>query len=161
MSWWTAYFAELSRVFHGEKWTMSAAARDRYGLNWIHGMDGAGLSRDPGSIHTGKNSGYQAISLAVLFGATKIYLLGFDFQRAGGRTHWHGDHPRGLGNGGNYPSWVAAMNVLARDLQAAGIEVINCSRKSAIECFKKKTMEELTTWPLPRCEAAPTAAPGA
>jgi hypothetical protein len=148
MAWWTAYFAEVSRVFKGEKWTVSAAARDRYDLHWIYGMDRPGLSKDPTFIHTGKNSGYQAMSLAALFGVKRILLLGFDFQRSGGRTHWHGDHPRGLGNGGQYPTWVRAMNELARDLERAQIEVINCSRKSAIHCFPVKTIEQCTSWPL-------------
>ena len=148
MAWWSAYFAEVSRVFRGEKWTVSAVARDRFDLHWIYGLDRPGLSTDPSFIHTGKNSGYQAISLAVLFGAQRIRLLGFDFQRTSGRTHWHGDHPRGLGNGGQYPTWVAAMNVLARDLTRAGIEVINCSRRTALQCFERKTMEEITEWPL-------------
>jgi hypothetical protein len=137
-----AYFPEVSRNFHGEKWTVNARARDRFDLYWIFGQDKGGLSNDPTVIHQGKNSGYQAIGLAHLFGAARILLLGFDFSRDGTRTHWHGDHPRGLGNGGSYPSWVAAMNGLATDLKAAGVEVINCSRRTAIACFERKAIED-------------------
>jgi hypothetical protein len=136
--WWIHYFPELARAFHGEKWTVSARARDQFDLHWIYGMDKPGLSTNPTLIHTGKNSGYQAIGLAALFGCTRILLLGFDFQRNGGKTHWHGDHPRGLGNGGMYPTWVAAMNKLSVDLEAAGVTVINCSPKTALQCFSRQ-----------------------
>jgi hypothetical protein len=141
-TWWNRYFPELSTCFHGEMWTVSTAARDRYGLSWIYGQDRNGLSREATSIHTGKNSGYQAISLAYLFGAKRILLLGFDFQRTGGKSHWHGDHPRGLGNGGRFPIWATAMATLARDLEGAGVEVVNCSRQTALRCFRRSTIQE-------------------
>lgn len=105
-------------------------------------MDKPGLSKDPTYIHQGKNSGYQAISLAALFGATTIILLGFDFQRTSGKSHWHGDHPRGLGNGGNFTSWISHMNQLAKDLARANVRVINCSRKTALKCFPQVPIED-------------------
>jgi len=137
-----AYFPEVARNFHGEKWTVNARARDRFDLFWIMGLDNGGLSKDPTCIHQGKNSGYQAMSLAHLFGVARILLLGFDFSQDGTKTHWHGDHPRGLGNGGTYPDWVRAMQPLAVDLKAAGVEVINCSRRTAIDCFPRRAIEE-------------------
>lgn len=137
-----AHFPEVSRTFRGEKWTVNARARDRFDLHWIYGQDKGGLSKDPTTIHQGKNSGYQAMGLAYLFGAARMLLLGFDFSRDGSKTHWHGDHPKGLGNGGTYPSWVAAMNLLEKDLKAAGVEVINCSRRTAINCFPRRPIEE-------------------
>jgi len=141
-SWWGTYFPEVARAFHGEKWTINQNARDRFDLYWILGLDNAGLSRDPGIIHQGQNSGYQAVGLAYLFGAARILLLGFDFGRSFGKSHWHGDHPRGLGNGGSFAAWCAAMNLLAKDLAAAGVEVINCSRMTALTCFPRMSIEE-------------------
>jgi hypothetical protein len=143
-TWWIAHFAEVSRVFRGEKWTVSARSRDQFDLHWIYGMDKPGLSKDPTMIYQGRNSGYQAVSLACLFGAARILLLGFDFARSGGKTHWHGDHPKGLGNGASsYGTWVAAMNRLSVDAAAAGIEIINCSRKTALHCFPRRAIEEV------------------
>lgn len=136
------YFPEVARAFHGEKWTTSPQARDRFDLYWIYGMDRPGLSEDPTYITQGKNSGYQAISLAHNFGASRLLLLGFDFQRTGGKSHWHGDHPKGLGNGGQFHNWIAAMKKLAQDLAAANVEVINCSRKTALTCFPQRSIEE-------------------
>jgi hypothetical protein len=147
-AWWVMYFPEVSRAFRGEKWTLNENARDRFDLHWMFGIDRAGLSPDPTYIHQGQNSGYQAVGLAHLFGAARVLLLGFDFGRTGGKSHWHGDHPRGLGNGGSFPAWIAAMNVLARDLAAAGTEVINCSRMTALKCFPRMSIEEALCRPM-------------
>ena len=153
LTWWRVYFPEVSRTFRGEKWTVGAAARDAFDLHWVYGLDRPGLSRDPTFIHTGRNSGFQAIGLAALFGAARIILLGFDMQRTGGKSHWHGDHPRSLGQGDHYSRWAAAMNQLAKDAAAAGIEIINCSRKTALQCFPQRDLEEtlcqLPTTPSP------------
>jgi hypothetical protein len=113
------------------------------GVHWIEGIDAPGLAypQRHDVIHTGYNSGYQAIGLAALFGATRILLLGFDFANLGAQVHWHGNHPTGLANGGQYPLWIAAMNRLAEDLQKSHIEVINCSRRSALKCFPRRAIE--------------------
>jgi hypothetical protein len=141
-SWWIAYFPELAIQFKGEKWTINENARDRFDLHWLLGFDKAGLSRDSGTINQGQNSGYQAVSLAHLFGAARILLLGFDFGRTHGRAHWHRDHPGLMGNGGSYPAWIAHMNILATELAAAQVEVVNCSRYTALTCFPRMAIEE-------------------
>ena len=63
--------------------------------NFHPGGHGTGLSLDPDKLVTGHNSGFQALNLAVLAGARRILLLGYD-GKAGqdGRTHWSGGHPR-------------------------------------------------------------------
>ncbi len=150
-SWWQHYFPEVALTFRGsEMWTVATAARDQFKLKWIYGYDAIGLSKTPDKIHTGYNSGYQSIGLAALWGASKILLLGFDFQRTNGKTHWHGDHPRAtLGNGGRYPQWVKAMERLAIDARDRGIDIVNCSRKTALRCFRQSSIEiELPQLPL-------------
>lgn len=89
------------------------------------------------------NSGYQAINLAYHFGAKEIYLLGFDMQRTNGLSHWHGDHPKGWANGGDYRDWINRMNELAIDLRREGVKVVNCSRETALECFDRSTIDEV------------------
>lgn len=131
--------------FAGELWTISEAARERYGLRWIFGQEGGGLSPDPSYIHTGMNSGYQALHLAAVFGVQRVVLLGYDFMVGpGGRRHHHGDHPKGLGNAppSRYPTWVRAMDVLARDLRRTGVEVVNASRRTALRCFPRRDLSE-------------------
>ena len=137
------YFREAAAaVGSAEMWTCTNLARDRFKINYIYGASNSGLSKKPGQIHTGLNSGYQAIGLAHLWGAKRVLLLGYDMMRTGGRTHWHGDHPRKMGNGGRFHEWVREMGTLAADAKKIGMEVVNCSRKTALTCFQRSTIQE-------------------
>lgn len=96
-----------------------------------------GLSLDPGALVTGRNSGFQAVNLAVLSGVKKIVLLGYDGRPgADGRTHWFGEHPR--------PAPLAvfeemrkAFSAAEAAIEATGVRVVNCSPGSAIDSFPK------------------------
>lgn len=100
-----------------------------------------GLSLDPQSLVTGRNSGFQALNLAVLAGATTILLLGFDGKPADdGRTHWSGGHRRPTPDGA-YAEYRMAMNA-APAIKAAGVRVINASPGSAIDAFEKMALED-------------------
>lgn len=141
--WWDHYYPEVTRVFQGgELWTISSLAAKTYKLHFVRGdPHRQGLNPDKQTINTGRNSGYQSICLAHLFGCSRIILLGFDFQRTGGKSHWHGDHPRSLGTGGRFPMWIEEMGKLATDAKAIGTEIINCSRQTALRCFPRATIE--------------------
>lgn len=133
----------MSRVVKGECWTVSTKAKTEFKANWIRGEPKRGLSRNLDSINTGQNSGYQAIGLAYLWGARRILLLGYDFKIHGGRRHWHPDHPGNMGNvGGNLAQWAVSMGELADDLKKEGVEVVNCSRVTALRCFPRSTITE-------------------
>ncbi|HCE6817724.1 hypothetical protein ACSBR8_21920 [Pseudomonas aeruginosa] len=88
-----------------------------------------------------QNSGAGAASLAAFWGARRIILLGYDCQKTGGRAHWHGDHPAALGNAGSVDKWPSQFRQLAAHL--AGLEVINCSRETALEAFPRRPLEEV------------------
>lgn len=100
-----------------------------------------GLGEDV--IHTGGNSGYQAINLAYLMGATEIILLGYDMQITEGLSHWHGDHKKGLSQQHCFKGWIGHMNILAQHLKQRGVNVYNCSRQTALECFERKNLEDV------------------
>ena len=112
-------------------------------LRPLHGsVHGVGLSRDAGALVTGRNSGFQALNLAVLAGARRILLLGFDgAPAADGSTHWHGGHKSPSGPS-IYKHFRAAMTAVEGDLAAIGVEVLNCSPGSAINSFPKVPLEE-------------------
>jgi len=124
-------------------WSVSEMARDKFGTYWIRCGTGQGFSREPDTINGGGNSGYQAIHLAATFGAKKIVLLGFDMQRTGGREHWHGKHEGNLPHGAGFGSWMKSMAFLAADLRRMGVDVVNCSRVTAMRCFRRATLEEI------------------
>lgn len=147
--WWTTYLslprergiAHLSD-WRGERWSASDDARRLYGVNRIKGRWGDGHSKEPGVIHFGGNSGYQAIELAAQFGARRILLLGYDMQLTDGKHHWHGLHPPNMGNGTNFAVWCRRAVEQAAGLQEAGIEVLNCSRQTALTAFRQFKLED-------------------
>jgi hypothetical protein len=111
-----------------------------YGISKVTGIKGVGLGKD--KVHYGANSGYQMMNLAYLFGAKRIILLGFDMMRQGAKTHWHGDHPSPLGNECPVKMFLNNFPALAADLEKEGVEVINATRETALNCFKKMKLED-------------------
>lgn len=110
----------------------------------IRGEHRPGLSLDPDCIHFGSNSGYQALNLAVLLGAKRIVLLGFDMKPApDGRRHWFGNHPGALHRHSPYGDWIRNFRTTLPDLERAGVEVINCTPGSALDCFPSARMEDV------------------
>lgn len=99
-----------------------------------------GLCLDPSGVRNGKNGGYAALNLAVHLGVSRVLLLGYDMQRTKGRDHWHRDHPYNMPN--PYTSWVRLFRTIAAPLAAAGVEVINCSRESALDCFPRMALSD-------------------
>ena len=121
-------------------WTQDIIASSKYGLNRVEGKRADGLGKD--KVHYGANGGYQAINLAYLFGAKKIILLGFDMKRGKVKSHWHGEHPGGLNKDLLIKTWLKNFPKLAEDLKSEGVEVINSTRDTALECFNKVKLED-------------------
>lgn len=97
---------------------------------------GTGLSLDPEYLVTGSHSGWQALNVAVLAGARRILLLGFDAKEPlhGEKGHWFGEHktPTPIAA---YAAYRNAYKAGARAVEAAGVIVLNCSPGSAIDAF--------------------------
>lgn len=136
--------------FIGEKWSSHSvrpgpendkiSAAEKYGLRLVAGRDGEGFSFDPGVIHYGSNSGFQAINLALLMGARRILLVGFDMHSRNGR-HFFGDHPEPLSNALRLEGLVPYFQ-RAAELLPPSIEIVNCTPGSALDCFPMATLEE-------------------
>lgn len=140
-AWWDKH-GEEAHAFEGEKYCY-AQGGERWGAKRITGSTGGGLSGKVGEIRTGGNSGHQAIHVVYNMGAKRIILLGFDMGFSNGKSHWHGDHPHGLSNCGDFKRWISQINLLAKGLAAQGVEVINCSRNTNLECFKREDPQSI------------------
>lgn len=94
-------------------------------------------------IGCGGNSGFQAINLAIQFGAKRLLLVGMDFRVDLG-IHWHGRHPQTLNNPrpASVDSWRRALEGQAEAIKAMGVEVVNCSPVSTLTAFPKMTLRE-------------------
>ncbi len=106
----------------------------------------SGLSKDPSMIFAGGNGGHQALNLAFHLGAARIVLIGYDMKfSVSGNRHWHERHPQGLNNPDEvtFQRWIPALQAIAADLKTAGVEVINCSIDTALDCFPRARLEEV------------------
>ena len=144
-AWWRSDPEALS--FPGVKLTQDerTAERHRGRVARVVSQAAPGLSFEDGLIHTGGNSGFQALNVAVQAGANPILLLGFDMGASPtGKKHWHADHPPGLNNPGdiNFAYWRTAFESAVPDLERAGVQVWNCTPGSALDCFTKMTLDE-------------------
>jgi hypothetical protein len=93
-------------------------------------------------LHTGGNSGWMGLNLAFLYGARRIYLLGFDMGAApDGKRHFDGDHPKPLVQAMPFAEWIHRIDKAAPQLKAEGCKVVNCTRRSALKCFPMSTVE--------------------
>lgn len=141
LQWWDRYHEEAAG-FAGEKWTWSEMAAVRYELRRVRRAEGDGLCRRRLEVHSGGNSGYQAVNLAYHFGARRIVLLGFDMHRQAG-GHWHGEHDGMLSApAGHFPVWRRAFERLAFDLSQEGVRVFNATEGTALRCFPRVTLAE-------------------
>lgn len=107
-----------------EKWTNSKTAAKKFGISRFN-------------CQSGYNSGAQAILFAIARGATEIILLGFDGSVENG-THWHGNHVKTQNpDASSCKAWAEHFRQLPKT-----IPIINCSRYSAIEAFKRADLDE-------------------
>lgn len=136
--WWERRGDELA-CFDGMRFTLDPAA-ERW-ARVLRNTGVSGLERDPSGLKTGKNSGAQAINLAVHLGAAKIVLLGYDMTAAAdGRAHFFGAHPHGL-----TPPFVDFrpwFEPIAEALRSLGIAIVNASRRTSLTCFPRQSLLE-------------------
>jgi hypothetical protein len=152
LAWWQLH--KGLKEFEGLKLTHDrVACRTFTGLQHVnieHVASDEILTERPSYVGAGGNSGFQAMNLAVQFGATGIVLVGIDCSLEHG-PHWHGRHPYQMNNPApsNVKRWKAAFEAAAPRLKALGIDVVNCSPKSALVSYPKLTIgEALARWQL-------------
>lgn len=96
-----------------------------------------------GEVGGGGNSGFQVLNLVAQMGATGIALLGFDMKVINGKIHFYGRHPHNNPDEFAFVRWTKWMTLAAPKLSERGIEVINCSAQSSLQCFKRMTVLEM------------------
>lgn len=148
--WW---FRETHRpgidTFGGLKYSVDEfliAARRRHhppprrppGVEVLDNTGDTGIETQPTGLRTGRNSGYQAVNLAVHLGARRILLLGYDMKTSkDGRHHWHNDYR----STSAYDHFCQSFETTVEPLRTLGIEVLNCTRDTALRCFPRVPLE--------------------
>jgi len=129
---WWRYHAQEALKFKGLKVTAQSSV-EFPAVMCLRNTGTCGFDADPRCIRTGGNSGYQAIHVAMQAGAERILLFGFDMR--GG--HYHGPHPEPLRNTteDTFSRWRERFKTLKVCADSRGIEILNCTPGSALECF--------------------------
>lgn len=138
--WWQHY--KGAPEFAGLKYALEPQPMPWPDVRVLKNTGHDGLELDPGGLRTGYNSGYQAVNLAVHFGAARIILLGFDMTVGPtGDQNWFGAHPNHL-TGSPYPIFRQQFQTLIEPLKAAGVEVVNATRFTLLTAFPRVPLEE-------------------
>ena len=130
-------------TFAGLKYGLDPDTPAAWGVSLLRNTGPLGLERDPSGVRTGKNSGYQAINLAVHLGATRI--LPARLRHGAGRR-WADAFPRAAPGRASdaVPVRPDARGVrdLVEPLAAIGVTVINCSRQTTLDVFPRQALPE-------------------
>lgn len=141
--WWDVH--PDGRKFAGLKVTPDADAARQHRLHLIRLIEQNDPAKndmtivDLGVIARGGNGGFQLTNLVMQFGVRRILWLGFDCRG----DHWHGKHDAPLHN----PSlqrlaiWAATFDTQSKRLRRMGVEIINCSDRSALQAYPCMSVE--------------------
>lgn len=130
--WWPRY--DLS-WFNGRKVSVSASTD----IEVLEYKTNIPWSDTPGLLATGGNSGFQAVNLAELEGATKIILLGYDMGFTGKKHWWTGQYKRQSRNS-RYDEWLKRWDQAKPHIKA---EVINCTPGGYLETFERANLRDV------------------
>ena len=119
--WWSRHIREINIA--AERWTCNRSAARWYRLNYHHAVGYW-------------NSGLRAVQFALLQGAKRVILLGYDCSVENG-THWHGNHPNG-----NNPDAAKCKGWIEQFKSLAAFDIINSSRVSALPWFPRASLEQ-------------------
>lgn len=139
---------EYSPVFGDfDKWHWDKGICDKYGYKYIEGRWGDGLSTDRSYIHYGHSSGYQALNLALHYGANEIYLCGYDMRYEGRRHYFDGlsgedgEYPERLRKYSTFDGLIKQYETIPR--VNPDLKIFNCTKDSALTCFPYRNISEL------------------
>ena len=129
-SWWKMYADDVQRIFKGERFSNNVQDV-RYRVKQMPDIDGFA------------NSGAALIAMLIKNKVNRVILLGYDCQKTDGKAHWHGDHPKGLGNAKGMDKW---HDRFAKLIKLEGeTKIINASRATALDMFERMDLENALT----------------
>lgn len=108
-------------------------------LEWLWATPRKGKGLGELKLGWNKNTGALAVNLALLLGAKRIYLLGFDMHLSKeGKPNWH-DNMINRASVGVYEKFIEAFTRVSIDLKKKfpGREVINVTNNSDLDIFPK------------------------
>jgi hypothetical protein len=140
---WFSRFEDELKDFQGIVVTNHTLFQGQH-PSWLKAMRrwGRGLHRD--GIGWNKNSGAAALNLALLFGAKRVFLLGFDMKPTQeNKPNWH-DRAFEEPKADVYDGFLHAFKRVADDLPRVfpGCEVFNVTDDSRLDVFPKVSLAD-------------------
>lgn len=142
IKWFASFERDLSR-YKGTVFT-NCLQLQKTKLPWLWTMPrkGSGLYED--ALGWNGNTGAEAINLALLLGAKRVYLLGFDMHLSkDGKSNWH--HNRlNKPDKDVYTKFLKGFKKLVIDLgkKFPGVQIINVTDDSDLNLFSKIGVDE-------------------
>lgn len=137
LQFWLAYGDRVEAEFPGRLFSIRSRGRKRIevldvDVRWFFGP---------------ANSGASAVSIAIAAGARRVVLLGIDCMVGADRAkHWHEPYRPGVDGGSNaasMPNWPGLFATVAWHARKHDVEVVNCSRATALTCFPCQPLEDV------------------
>ena len=116
---------------------------DGYDIKSILKGRQAGIDRRPQFVCWNGSSGGSAINLAYHLGAKKIILIGFDMQPINGKYNYHDDYLEKRTAVDPYKKFLIPFPVIAKAARKLGIEILNATPGSKINCFPMVNLEDI------------------
>lgn len=135
--------------FMGLKFTPSPGAARVFRLRQTKVKPGARIVLDPpstlgcGLLRGGGHSGWQAINLAVQFGARRIVLAGFEMTLQYGHRFNGGSAGVAKADAGRVERWRKEMDDAVEEFTKIGCDVINATPGSALRNYPRASLQEL------------------
>lgn len=123
-AWWREN--DCASGFSGVKLCGERRGYDELGLGHVKVSVGINQILLGDSVGSGANSGFQALNLAVQWGAKDIVLVGFDMQLSP-EIHWHGPHEGALSNPKEFTVtvWRKYLDAVYSQLKELGVNVVS------------------------------------
>jgi len=151
-NWYKQHHYEL-RTFPGLKICCQPQLEDdpgarAEGIKVIARGQPEGLERRKGYVCWNRSSGASAINLAVIFGAKRIILLGFDMRVINGTKNWHKDHRSQ--DHDPFERFLQPFPAIKRDAEKMKVEILNATPDSGLkDLFPYVTLSEIAKWAKP------------
>lgn len=126
--WWTYHRPHLPESFTGLRVTQNVTVAQAGWAEWVKGARCTVWMRGESDIYLGSNSGHQAVGVAALLGAARVFCVGMDLALVNGQRWHHAPHPADYSTP-YFPSarWRADFGRLVHCLAERGVEVVQAS----------------------------------
>lgn len=142
LTWWENFKDSLG-FFKGLVVTNAPKLKES-DCEWLLWMRRVSRGLDTEALAWNGNTGASAINLALILGAKRVFLLGFDMKKGNdGENNWHPYHKDDPGID-IYDGFLKGFEDVARDLplKFSGCEIINVTNDSDLNLFPKVSPTE-------------------